>query len=93
MFLKPVKISKELAKFTGWDPAVEKSRVDVTKYICNYIKDNNLQNPTDRRQIQVEKDPKFKKLLEFDSGSGVLTYYSLQTYLKKHFVSNKQISK
>ena len=89
-FLKPVKISKELAKFTGWDPSVEKSRVDVTKYICNYIKDNNLQNPVDRRQIQVEKDPKFKKLLEFDSGSGVLTYYSLQTYLKKHFVSNKQ---
>lgn len=89
-FLKPVKISKELAKFTGWDPSVEKSRVDVTKYICNYIKDNNLQNPVDRRQIQVEKDPKFKKLLEFDSGSDVLTYYSLQTYLKKHFMSNKQ---
>jgi chromatin remodeling complex protein RSC6 len=88
-FLKPVKISKELAKFTGWDPAVEKSRVDVTKYICNYIKDNNLQNPADRRQIQVEKDPKFKKLLEFDSGSGVLTYYSLQTFLKKHFITNK----
>ena len=85
-FLKPVKISKELAKFTGWDPSIEKSRVDVTKYICNYIKDNNLQNPVDRRQIQVEKDPKFKKLLEFDSASGVLTYYSLQTYLKKHFV-------
>jgi chromatin remodeling complex protein RSC6 len=88
-FLKPVKISKELAKFTGWDPAVEKSRVDVTKYICNYIKDNNLQNPEDRRQIQVEKDPKFKKLLEFDSSSGVLTYYSLQTFLKKHFITNK----
>ena len=88
-FLKPVKISKELAKFTGWDPNVEKSRVDVTKYICNYIKDNNLQNPVDRRQIQVEKDPKFKKLLEFDSDSGVLTYYSLQTFLKKHFITNK----
>ena len=88
-FLKPVKISKELAKFTGWDVNEEKSRVDVTKYICNYIKDNNLQNPEDRRQIQVEKDPKFKKLLEFDSNSGTLTYYSLQTFLKKHFITNK----
>ena len=86
-FLKPVKISKELAKFTGWDVNEEKSRVDVTKYICNYIKDNNLQNPEDRRQIQVEKDPKFKKLLEFDSSAGItLTYYSLQTFLKKHFI-------
>ena len=37
-FLKPVKISDKLAKFTGWDPKVEKSRVDVTKYLCNYIK-------------------------------------------------------
>ena len=85
-FLKPVKISKEMAKFTGWDENELRSRVDVTKYLCNYIKENDLQNPTDRRQILV--DPKLSKLLKFDpkKESDNLTYYKLQTYLKSHFI-------
>lgn len=84
-FLKPVQISKEMAKFTGWDPNELRSRVDVTKYICNYIHENNLQNPDDRRQILADK--KLAKLLEYDSKSDEkpLTYYRIQTYMKKHF--------
>jgi len=91
-FLKPVSISSELSKFTGWDPAEKQSRVDVTKYICNYIKEKDLQNPDDRRQIRVNDDPKLKKLLGYDSSKDEkpLTYYSLQTYMKKHFVKDKQ---
>jgi len=87
-FLKPVKISNEMAKFTGWDPAELKSRVDVTKYICKYIKDHDLQNPDDRRQIRVDKDNKLRKLLGYDGkkDEAPLTYYRLQTYMKKHFV-------
>lgn len=86
-FLKPVQISKELAKFTGWDNSQPRSRVDVTKFICNYIKEHNLQNPEDRRQIRVDEDPNLKKLLKFDGKNGKpLTYYSLQTHLKSHFV-------
>lgn len=85
-FLKPVKISKDMAKFTGWDPEVLRSRVDVTKYVCNYIRENNLQNPTDRRQILA--DNKLSKLLKYDSktSSEPLTYYRIQTHLKPHFV-------
>ena len=85
-FLKPVKISKDMAKFTGWDPEVLRSRVDVTKYVCNYIRENNLQNPTDRRQILA--DNKLSKLLKYDSKSATepLTYYRIQTHLKPHFV-------
>lgn len=84
-FLKPVKISKEMAKFTGWDQSELKSRVDVTKYICKYIKDNDLQNPTDRRQILA--DTKLAKLLEYNPKSDQpLTYYSIQSHIKKHFV-------
>jgi chromatin remodeling complex protein RSC6 len=86
-FLKPVQISKELAKFTGWDHSQLRSRVDVTKFICNYIKERNLQDPKDRRQIRVEDDADLKKLLKFDGkDKKPLTYYSLQTYLKNHFV-------
>lgn len=85
-FLKPVKISQEMAEFTGWDPEQLRSRVDVTREICSYIKEHDLQNPDDRRQIQVEKDPVLQKLLGYNKKSDdPLTYYSLQTHLKKHF--------
>ena len=84
-FLKPVQLSKEMAKFTGWDHKELRSRVDVTKYICNYINENDLQNPLDRRQILADK--KLAKLLEYDSNADEkpLTYYRIQTYMKKHF--------
>jgi chromatin remodeling complex protein RSC6 len=86
-FLKPVQLSKEMAKFTGWDHSELRSRVDVTKYICNYIRENNLQNPDDRRQIVADK--KLANLLQYDSKSDdkPLTYYRIQTYMKKHFVN------
>ena len=84
-FLKPVKISKEMAKFTGWKSSDLKSRVQVTKYICDYIKKHDLQNPEDRREIVP--DAKLRKLLDFDpkKSEQPLRYYSLQTYLKPHF--------
>ena len=89
-FLKPVQISKEMAKFTGWDTSELRSRVDVTKFICNYIKENNLQNPADRRQIVA--DNKLAKLLDYDSKKAdePLTYYRIQSYMKKHFVPTHQ---
>lgn len=89
-FLKPVQISKEMAKFTGWDTSELRSRVDVTKFICNYIKENNLQNPADRRQIVA--DNKLAKLLDYDSKktNEPLTYYRIQSYMKKHFIPPPQ---
>jgi len=83
-FLKPVSVSSEMQKFTGWNTDELHSRVDVTKYICDYIKNNDLQNPEDRRQIVP--DSKLKKLLNI---KGVmkdpLHYYNLQTHIKHHF--------
>ena len=85
-FLKPVHLSKEMVKFTGWDPSELRSRVDVTKYICKYIRDNNLQNPDDRREIIADK--KLAKLLDYNSDSDKpLTYYRIQSYMKKHFTN------
>ena len=84
-FLKPVGISADMAKFTGWNPEELHSRVEVTKYICNYIKENGLQDPQDRRMIKP--DGKLQKLLGYESKSSddPLRYYSLQTHLKQHF--------
>src|SRR5690606_19579916 len=41
-FAKPLPISNELSEFTGWDVNEMKSRNDITRYICDYIKNNNL---------------------------------------------------
>ncbi len=87
-FMKPVAISGEMSKFTGWGSDELKSRVDVTKYICGYIRDNNLQNPDDRRQIVPDK--KLQALLKLDKKSlkeEPLTYYSLQKKIQPHFVA------
>ena len=85
-FLKPVNISSEMAKFTGFDSTVKYSRVDITKFLCEYIKNHGLQNPSDRRQINL--DPKLSKLLKYDSDKIPLTYFQLQSHLKHHFISD-----
>ena len=82
-FLKQVPISKEMAKFTGWEPKELKSRVDVTKFLCNYIKEHNLQNPEDRRVILP--DSRLRKLLHIKTGDPPLTYYRIQSCIKPHF--------
>lgn len=84
-FKKPVKISKELIKFTKWPKNELKSRIQVTKFLCNYIKENDLQNPDDRRFILP--DEPLTKLLNYDENvHDPLTYYRLQTHLKPHFI-------
>jgi chromatin remodeling complex protein RSC6 len=82
-FLKQVAISNEMAKFIGCGADDLKSRVDVTKAICAYIKDHSLQNPKDKREILP--DSKLKKLLRIDKGDDPLTYYRVQSKLKPHF--------
>lgn len=83
-FLKPVNISADIAKFTKLDPKQQHSRVDVTKYLCKYIQENNLQNPEDRRLINA--DPALSKLLGYDGkDEKPLTYYHMQSLLKNHF--------
>lgn len=83
-FLAPAQISADMSKFTGWDADAPRSRVDVTKYICDYIKQKNLQNPEDRRIIIP--DTKLSKLLKIGSDEkDPLTYYSLQKRIQHHF--------
>ena len=95
-FMKPVGITADMAKFTGWDVTKLYSRVDVTKYICKYIRENSLQNSEDRRQIIV--DDKLKTLLNYDPSNppmdkktgkpAPLTYFRLQQYIQPHFVKD-----
>jgi chromatin remodeling complex protein RSC6 len=92
-FLKPIKITPELAAFTGWDINQTYSRVNVTKHICDYIKGNHLYDEEDKRNILC--DDKLKNLLRYDPNNvpmakdgkpALLNYFRLQRYLKPHFI-------
>lgn len=87
-FKKQVPISKEMTKFAGWTPGQLYSRNDVTNFICSYIKEHNLQNPSDRRKIMA--DEKLAKLLNYDPKTEVLTYYTLQRLIQPHFLKTPE---
>lgn len=85
-FLKPVLISNDLAHFLKCETGSMKSRVEVTRAICEYIETNKLQNPKNRREINV--DPTLKHLLAYDPSTETvpLTYYMIQSRIQRHFV-------
>lgn len=56
-FMKPMKISPELAEVIGKGPM---PRTEVTKQIWGYIKENNLQDAKNRRNINA--DEKLRKV-------------------------------
>ena len=90
-FLKPVQISPEIAKFTGFDASQLHSRVDVNNFICEYIKSKNLQNPEDRRQIVP--DEKLAKVIGYKHGvDSPLTYPTLQKFMKSHYPKTEKVS-
>lgn len=85
-FAKPTMLSPELCKFLDVDENTLVARTDVTKKITEYIKEHNLQNPSNKREIIM--DAKLKSLLN-PPADVVVTFFTLQTYLKVHFPSNK----
>ena len=82
-FVKPTRISSDLAKFLGRDEGVEMARTEVSKEINQYIRANSLQDKTNGRIIKA--DAKLKKLLNLGDGDE-LTYFNLQKYMKHHFI-------
>jgi len=81
-FAKPTPITNELSIFLDIPIGDEIARTDVTSKVIAYVKLQNLQNPANKKQIVP--DEKLGKILQ--SGSDVVTFFNLQTYLKKHFL-------
>ncbi len=84
-FALKVNISDELKEFMSEGSDFMVARTEVTKYLINYIKENNLQNETDRRKIEC--DEKLKNLLKVNEGEEV-TYFNIQKYMNRHFLKN-----
>ena len=81
-FVKPTKISSELAAFLGKPQGTEMARTEVTREINGYIRAHDLQDPKNGRRILA--DAKLRKLLKLNS-SDELTYFNLQRYMSPHF--------
>lgn len=81
-FVKPTKISDELAGFLGKEKGSEMARTEVTREINKYIGAHQLQDPNNGRQINP--DAKLAKLLKLTS-EDTLTYFNLQKYMSPHF--------
>lgn len=83
-FLKAVDVSDEMSSFAGWEKGELHSRVDVTRFICQYIKENDLQNAEDKRQIRP--DAKLKKILGMKpKDDTTIPYFAIQSHIKHHF--------
>lgn len=84
---KPVMISEEMCKFCKWPLDEKHSRVDVTKAICDYIKEKDLQNPENRREIMVDKT--LKRLLKYKDDK--ITYPHIQKHINSHFIKPEPV--
>ena len=81
-FVKPTKISDELAAFLGKEKGAEMARTDVTREINTYIRAQKLQDSTNGRKINPDK--KLAALLKLKT-TDELTYFNLQKYMSPHF--------
>ena len=82
---KPVPISDELAEFLGITKGELYSRQFITKSINQYVKDNDIQNPENRRYILLEKPAGLKLKALLRDPDQPLTFFNIQRYLKPHY--------
>jgi upstream activation factor subunit UAF30 len=84
-FVKPTKISDELANFLEKPLGAEMARTDVTREINKYIRAHNLQDKENGRKINP--DTKLSSLLKLKK-TDELTYFNLQKYMSPHFAKS-----
>ena len=81
-FVKPTRISDELASFLAKPTGTEMARTDVTRDINKYIREHGLQDKENGRKINP--DSKLSSLLKVGKDE-TLTYFNLQRYMSPHF--------
>lgn len=84
-FVKPTRISDELASFLGKDKGTEMARTAVTRDINAYIRTNKLQD--DKNGRKINPDAKLAALLKLKK-EDELTYFNLQRYMSPHFAKS-----
>lgn len=85
-FARPSKVTKELCDFMNKEEGTKIARTEVTRALVSYIKSNKLEKKENSKIISP--DDKLKFLLGVDE-SDELTYFNIQKYMNKHFISEK----
>jgi chromatin remodeling complex protein RSC6 len=75
-FMKPMNISAELAVIVGKGPM---PRSEVVKKLWAYIKEHNLQDPKNKRNINA--DESLKKVF---GGKAVVNMFEMTKLISKH---------
>ena len=86
-FVKPTKISDELASFLGKPKGSEMARAAATREINTYTRNHKLQDKENGRKINADK--KLTSLLKLGS-KDELTYFNLQKFMSPHFAKAGQ---
>jgi chromatin remodeling complex protein RSC6 len=81
-FVKPTRISDELASFLTKPIGTEMARTEVTREINDYIRKNQLQDKSNGRKINA--DAPLMSLLKLEQ-TDELTYFNLQKFMSPHF--------
>jgi len=84
-FVKPTRISDELAAFLGKEKGTEMARTAVTRDINAYIRTNKLQD--DKNGRKINPDTKLAALLKLQKDD-TLTYFNLQRFMSPHFAKS-----
>jgi chromatin remodeling complex protein RSC6 len=82
-FTKPAPLSVMMCNFLNVSEGTELARTEVTRRVNAYVKNNNLQNPSNKKQIIPDEN--LKSLLNLQD-TDELTYFNLQRYMKGHFL-------
>lgn len=98
-FASPVVVSDELYAFlskSGIKKGEPIARTDVTRHITAYIKQHDLQNPENRREILADATlkglfgpPQELKDSANPNGQKMYSYMGMQRYLSRHFPKKK----
>lgn len=83
-FDKPAPISEDMCLFLGKPIGSTMSLTELTQFITNYIRDNKLQDMTERKIIKPNEA--LIKLLKIKSPDEQVTYFNLQKYLSIHYI-------
>jgi chromatin remodeling complex protein RSC6 len=75
-FMKPLTVSDDLAAVVGKGPM---PRSEVVKKLWVYIKKNNLQDPTNKRNINADEN--LKKVF---GGKSVVNMFEMTKLVSKH---------
>ena len=85
VFDLPVPVGDELCDFLGVEKGQMYSRQFITNSITQYVKDNDLQNPENKRYILLDTTDAGRKLGALLNPDQPLTFFNMQRYLKPHY--------